>query len=146
MFASESIKLENAYINKNNEINAELYASLYDSNIILEGDFIRPIEYIQSYKDNSGNPYIGTTLHASDYFYNTDDLTGYVYGYDLMDENMAVIQHRYTSMQTLDMFVPVYTNTKTLYVMLWASTANGIKHYSRLMYIDIECQKILISQ
>jgi len=58
---------------------------------------------------------------------------------------MAVMQHRYTNLQSFDMFIPVYVNTKTLYVMLWASTVNGIKHYSRLMYMDIECQQILVS-
>jgi len=44
--ASDRIKFENAYINNNNEINAELYSGLYDSNIIMEGDFIKSIDYI----------------------------------------------------------------------------------------------------
>ncbi|WQJ53430.1 MAG: hypothetical protein [Wendovervirus sonii] len=139
---SSDVKMESMYINKKYKVNTELYSGVYDNNIILYGDFLKSIESIQSFIDINGNPYVCAKLYATDYFYNTDNMTNYIYGFDILDDKMTVIQHMVTSELSIDMRIPVYTNTKLFYVLVWASTVGGIKHYSKLMYIDVDCQKV----
>jgi len=116
-------------------VGAEKIKALYDGNIILENGFLKSLDEIHILNDKNYNFYVGTYLHASDYFYNTDILDDYIYGYDIMDDDKDIMMQNYTTNDTLDMFIPVGIGTSSRYVLLWAASCHGIKYYSQLMHV-----------
>lgn len=156
---TNKIAFENIQVNKNNYIqNIELYDAICDNNIIIQYDFLKPIDELNQYVNNENITLLGIELNANNYFYNTE-LEDYIYGYELYLDNQ-LIQTNYTSskneiLQCIISFdtlqhkiadteedTELYTGE--YYIVVWASKINGIKYYSKFSKINITVNKNLI--
>jgi len=87
---STNLKFENLLVPKTyKQSNVETYVGLYDENIILYDDFLKPITTLNQYINDNNITLLGTELFAKDYFYDTND-TDYMYGYELYLHNQLI--------------------------------------------------------
>lgn len=158
--SKNALILSNLYVNTEKlttSFNAELKSFIYDNNIIFDdGEFVHPLDNIICYINPANNKlYAAGSVYCEQYFlnYKLDDNNnavpdGYVYGYDLYDNDFKLIKSQYSTTTRLNINFPLddavnsSSSSYFYYVNIYVAKQGGLKFVSRLSKITPVFKKI----
>jgi hypothetical protein len=140
---STDIKVNQLCANTNKlseNTNIELFNHIYDRNIKFYSDcFIKPLTDIDLYTDDevvddvNYLPYVFSyTINGDDYFYDIKNLNNYLYGCDIYNKDMELIQTITSDNEKLVINLIPSPDSDVYYFQMFASYNSGIKYYSKL--------------
>ena len=145
---STDIKVNQLCANTNKlseNTNIELFNHIYDRNIKFYSDcFIKPLTDIDLYTDDelvddvNYLPYVFSyTINGDDYFYDIKNLNNYLYGCDIYNKDMELIQTITSNNEKLVINLIPSPDSDVYYFQMFASYNSGIKYYSKISQLDL---------